>query len=93
MMSTASARFRAGRVAVPANTTSSIFPVRRVLGDWLPMTQDSASTRFDFPEPLGPTMTVTPGRNSSRARSANDLNPVSLRDFKYTGISWRMTRL
>src|SRR5690554_4439491 len=78
-----SARLRAGRVAVPANTTSSIFGVRRLLADWVPMTQDTASTRFDLPEPLGPTITVTPGRNSRRVRSANDLKPPSFSDFRY----------
>ena len=31
---------------------------------------------FDFPQPLGPTMTLTPGENSSRVRSGNDLNPL-----------------
>src|SRR5690606_16845275 len=78
-----SARLRAGRVAVPAKTTSSIFGVRRLLVDWVPITQETASTRFDLPDPLGPTITVTPGRSSSRVRSANDLNPTSLRDFRY----------
>src|SRR5690606_21064636 len=78
-----SARLRAGRVAVPANTTSSIFGVRRLLADWVPITHDTASTRFDLPEPFGPTMTVTPGRSSRRVRSANDLKPTSLRDFRY----------
>jgi hypothetical protein len=38
---------------------------------------------FDLPEPFGPTTTVTPGRNSSRVRSANDLNPVSFSDLRY----------
>ena len=39
---------------------------------------------FDFPEPLGPTMTVRPGSNVIWARSANDLNPLSVRDLRYT---------
>src|SRR4029453_4907684 len=40
-----------------------------------PSTQATASTRFDLPEPFGPTTTVTPGSNSSTVLSANDLKP------------------
>jgi hypothetical protein len=32
---------------------------------------------FDLPEPFGPTTTDTPGENSSRVRSGNDLKPFS----------------
>ena len=39
---------------------------------------------FDLPEPLGPTTTLTPGPNSSRVRSGNDLKPFSVIDFRYT---------
>ena len=85
--STTSALLRAGREAVPAKMTSSIFGVRRLFADWVPRTHDSASTRLDLPEPLGPTTTVTPGRNSRRVRSANDLNPVSFSDFRYKACS------
>ena len=35
-----------------------------------------ASTTLDFPEPLGPTTTVTPGCISRVVDSAKDLNPL-----------------
>ncbi|NNJ25374.1 hypothetical protein LzC2_14440 [Planctomycetes bacterium LzC2] len=35
---------------------------------------------FDLPDPLGPTTAVTPGWNSNRVRSANDLKPASSRE-------------
>ena len=38
---------------------------------------------FDLPEPLGPTITLTPGENSSLARSGNDLNPFIVIDLRY----------
>ncbi len=79
-----SARPSAGRLAVPAKITSSIFCDRTALGAWAPRTQATASTTLDLPEPLGPTTTVTPGSSSSTAGSANDLNPLMARDFRYT---------
>src|SRR5262249_55203176 len=36
-----------------------------------------ASTTFDLPQPLGPTMAVTRGGSSRTVRSLKDLNPVS----------------
>src|SRR5690606_37742309 len=44
-----------------------------------PMTQASASTTFDFPEPLGPTTHVMPGSSSSFVAEANDLKPRRVR--------------
>ena len=38
---------------------------------------------FDLPEPLGPTITLTPGENSSLVRSGNDLNPFIAIDLRY----------
>ncbi len=81
-----SLRFNAGRVAVPAKMTSSIFWVRSDLGAWVPITQWIASTKFDLPDPFGPTTTETPGRNSSRVRSANDLKPTTLRVLRYIDL-------
>ena len=40
-----------------------------------PSAHSTASVMFDLPEPFGPTITLTPGENSSLARSGNDLNP------------------
>ena len=42
-----------------------------------PVTHFSASSRFDLPEPLGPTTAVTPGENSTVVRFPNDLNPAA----------------
>ena len=43
------------------------------------MTQRSASSRFDFPQPLGPTTPVSPGSIKSSVGSTKDLKPNSLR--------------
>ena len=65
--------------------TSSIFDDRTVRGPWAPSTQATASTTLDFPLPLGPTTTVTPGSNCSVEGSANDLKPFRVSDFRNTG--------
>ena len=65
----------AGRLGVPAKITSAICPPRSARGPCSPRAQLIASTRFDFPEPLGPTITLTPGMNSRTVLSAKDLNP------------------
>src|SRR5579863_8893998 len=67
---------RAGRAVVPPKMTSSISPPRIFLAEFSPMTQRSASTRFDLPQPLGPTMPVRPGSIASSVGSTNDLNPL-----------------
>ena len=41
---------------------------------------------FDLPEPLGPTITDTPGENSSRVRSGNDLKPLRVSDLRCTSV-------
>ena len=79
-----SARPSAGRLAVPAKMTSSIFWLRTALGACAPSTQAMASTTFDLPEPLGPTTTVTPGSSSSVVASANDLKPLRVSVFRNT---------
>src|SRR6056297_2091127 len=50
-----SARPSGARPEVPEKMTSSILPPRRLLAPCSPITQDSASTTLDLPEPLGPT--------------------------------------
>src|SRR6516165_8949803 len=77
-----SARPRAGRLGVPAKMTSSILVERTVRGPWAPRTHATASTTLDFPLPLGPTTTVTPGSNSRVVESAKDLKPLTVRDFR-----------
>src|SRR5918994_7128276 len=87
MVSTTSARPRAGRPAVPAKMTSSILPPRRLLAPCSPMTQASASTTLDLPEPLGPTMHVMPGSSCNVVEDAKDLNPLRVRLFRYNAGS------
>ena len=52
---------REGRRPEPAKMTSSIPEPRMLLNDVSPITQRSASTRFDLPQPFGPTTPVSPG--------------------------------
>src|SRR5690606_36554117 len=73
--SVTSAALRAGRETVPAKITSSIAPPRMLRAEVSPMTQVRASTRFDLPHPLGPTMPVSPSLISSSVGSTNDLKP------------------
>src|SRR5262252_1307002 len=88
MVSVTSARPSGGREAVPAKTTSSILPPRRLLTPCSPMTQAKASTMFDLPDPFGPTTQVIPGSNRSDVAEAKDLNPRRVRLFTYTrGLS------
>ncbi len=85
MVRLTSARPSAGRLAVPAKITSSIFWLRTALGAWAPSTQAMASTTFDLPLPLGPTTTVTPGSMSRAVESAKDLKPFSVSVLRNTG--------
>ena len=55
--------------------TSSIFPPRSDFAPCSPSTQAIASTTLDLPDPLGPTIAVTPGSNRSVVEDAKDLNP------------------
>ena len=41
-----------------------------------PSAQSTASVMFDLPQPFGPTITLTPGENTSLVRSAKDLKPL-----------------
>ena len=84
MVRVTSARPSGGREAVPAKTTSSILPPRRVLTPCSPITQENASTTLDLPDPLGPTTQVIPGSKRSVVADANDLNPRRVRVFRYT---------
>ena len=83
IVSTTSARPSGGRPEVPAKMTSSILPPRSDLAPCSPITQASASTTFDLPEPLGPTMQVMPGSSCSVVEEAKDLNPLRVRLFRY----------
>jgi hypothetical protein len=83
MVSSTSARPSGGRPEVPAKMTSSILPPRSDLAPCSPITQASASTTLDLPEPLGPTMQVMPGSSWSVVDEAKDLNPFRVRLFRY----------
>src|SRR5688572_15106065 len=72
-----SVRLTGRRVAAPWKITSSILPPRSSRADCSPSTQRTASDTFDLPQPLGPTMAVTPSSNSRVTVSANDLKPES----------------
>ena len=86
MVSDTCARPSGWRPDVPAKMTSSIFPPRSVLAPCSPITQASASTTLDFPEPFGPTTAVTPGSNSKVVADAKDLKPRMVRVFRCTGV-------
>src|SRR6201991_2085068 len=79
-----SARPSGARDEVPAKMTSSILPPRRVLALCSPITQVSASTTFDLPEPLGPTTQVIPGSKRRVVGAAKDLKPFNVRLFRCT---------
>src|ERR1700729_4415777 len=84
IVSVTSARPSGGRPAVPANAPSSLLPPRSGLTPCSPMTQENASTTFDFPDPFGPTTQVMPGSNRSEVAEAKDLNPRRVSAFRYT---------
>src|ERR1700761_4040361 len=84
MVSATSARPRGARLVVPAKMTSSILPPRRLFAPCSPITQESASTTLDLPDPLGPTTQVIPGSSRRVVEEAKDLKPRTVRDFRYT---------
>src|SRR6195952_734096 len=86
MVSETSARPSGGRPEVPAKMTSSILPPRSDLAPCSPITQASASTTLDLPEPLGPTMQVMPGSSCRVVEEAKDLNPLSVRLLRYISL-------
>ena len=73
-----SAKLRAGRVAAPAKITSSIPPPRMAVGRFSPITQRKASSKLDFPHPLGPTTPVKPSLMTSSVGSTKLLKPDNL---------------
>src|SRR4249919_3125242 len=83
IVSSTSARPSGGRPDVPAKMTSSILPPRRDLAPCSPITQASASTTLDLPDPLRPTLQVMPGSSCSVVDDAKDLKPFSVRLLRY----------
>ena len=72
------------RPGAPPKMTSCIDWPRTAPGDCSPSAHRTASVTLDLPEPLGPTITLTPGPNSSLVRSGKDLKPLTVIDFRYT---------
>lgn len=84
IVSVTSARPSGARPDVPAKMTSSILPPRRSLAPCVPITQRSASSTLDLPDPLGPTTQVMPGSKRSVVAEAKDLKPFSVRLLRCT---------
>src|SRR5262249_22765677 len=71
----ASAIPRGFRASEPLKMTSSMVAPRRLLALCSPSTQVMASERLLLPQPLGPTIAVTPPANSTATGSTKDLKP------------------
>src|SRR6266496_676694 len=72
-----SARPIGGRLVVPLKIQSAMRSARSDLWLCSPRTQEMASTTFDLPQPLGPTIHVVPEPlNVTTVRSQNDLKPT-----------------
>src|SRR5215217_3631420 len=67
------------RASLPLKMTSSIRSPRRLLALCSPITHVIASATLLLPQPLGPTMAVTPLSKASSERSENDLKPLICR--------------
>src|ERR1700734_4362992 len=71
-----SALLREGRLPEPEKITSSMPEARIFLYELSPITQRRASTRFDLPQPFGPTTPVSPGSILNSALSQKLLKPA-----------------
>src|SRR5262249_5028049 len=67
---------RGWRDWLPAKITSSMDAPRRLLALCSPRTHEMASEMLLLPQPLGPTIPVTPPLKSSSCLSQKDLNPT-----------------
>ncbi len=77
-----SAKFQEGLLSVPLKIRSSISLPLNCLADTSPRPNLIASTIFDLPQPLGPTIPVSPGFISNSVGSTNDLKPLIESLFK-----------
>src|ERR1044072_2968084 len=59
-------------------------PARIALAELAPITQRRASSRFDLPQPFGPTMPVSPGSIRNSVGSTKDLKPERRRGWNCT---------
>src|SRR6201746_2816240 len=85
-----SAWLRDGRLPEPAKITASMSAARSDLCEVSPIAQRKASTRFDLPQPFGPTTPVRPGSIMKSVGSTNDLKPWRRRrvSFMNTDLAW-----
>src|SRR5438132_9251764 len=81
-VSETSAKLSGLRLSVPLKITSAISPPRSDLADCSPRTQRIASSKFDLPQPFGPTIAVTPSWKLKVVLSAKDLKPKSSSDCR-----------
>src|SRR5262249_53452519 len=88
---TTSAWLRAGRLPEPAKITASMSAARSDLCEVSPIAQRNASTRFDLPQPFGPTTPVRPGSITKSVGSTNDLKPWRRRRVSFIdkNLSWQ----
>ena len=63
--------------------TSSMPEARRLLNELSPITQRSASTRLDLPQPFGPTTPVRPGSIRKSVGSTKVLKPTRRRRVSF----------
>src|SRR5215218_722291 len=55
---------------------------RTLSGLCSPSAHSTASVTFDFPQPFGPTITLTPGEKTSLVRSGKDLKPLMVIELR-----------
>lgn len=72
------------RVREPLKMRSSKLSERKAFILCSPITHLIASTIFDLPQPLGPTIPVMGWSNNTVVLSAKDLNPFISNDFNFT---------
>src|ERR1700684_329223 len=84
-----SALLREGRLPEPAKITSSIPEARIFLYELSPITQRRASTRFDLPQPFGPTTPVSPGSILNSELSQKLWKPVRRKRSNFIVVTLR----
>ncbi len=80
---------REGRLPEPEKMTSSIPEPRIALNELSPITQRKASTRFDLPQPFGPTTPVRPDSILNSAASQKLLKPVRRKRSNFIAATLR----
>src|SRR6202453_4394615 len=88
-VSPTSALLREGRRPEPEKITSSMPKPRIFLNEFSPITQRRASTRFDLPQPFGPTTPVSPGSILNSALSQKLLKPVRRKRSNFIVVTLR----